>query len=146
MASVFLDGELWQHATFEFKASEKVGEEDVKTYDKRGLPKVIIKPIKVTFKLRPKTSTRGDNANLEHVQQNFARYECRVVAVDDDFEKVVLPTEIKVNDVGEGTLNDRKCKATITNIAQSSLSPILTDILGQSTELEIFYSTKAGSK
>ena len=142
MASVFSDNELWQHATFTFKG----GEGDVISYNSRGQPVKTLKEIKVVFKLRPKQSTRGDNASLEHVNQNFSRYECRVVAINDDYEKVVLPTEIKVNDVGEGILNNRACRATITSISQSSLAPILTDILGQSTELEIFYSTKAGSK
>lgn len=141
MASVFEDSNLWQQATFTFS----VVDESTSQLNDRGHKIAKTKTISVTFKMKPKPTRIIDATTTEHNSAYNPRYDCRVVAVDNDKEKVRIPSEIKVNDVGEGVFNERNCRASIVGLGQSSLSPILTDILGASAELELNYSTGRAS-
>ena len=95
--------------------------------------------------MKPRPVRIIDATTVEHNSEYNPRYECRVVAVDDNLDIVEIPTEVKVNDVGTGIFNGRNCRATIVGLGQPSLSPLLTSILGASAELELNYSTGRSS-
>ena len=139
MPTPFADPNLWNHATFTFTA---VG--DTTTIDRFGNQVSTGKEIAVTFKLKKAGNNRGLQ-QTEMASELSEMYECKVVAVDGDFENYQLPTEIKPGDVGTGMLNDRPCKATVKSVAQSSLSPILRKILGDNCTLEVDYRIRRGS-
>ena len=138
MSTVFSDSELWQHAEFTFTVINKKTTE----VGKRGQPKVTEKKMVVKFKMRP--SLQPQSRQSENVAELKERYQCRVVSVDGNLEKVALPTEIKPEDAGTGIFKGRQCRAIVKSVSQSSLSPILEDILGASTLLEIDYSIHRG--
>ncbi|NEQ64432.1 MAG: hypothetical protein F6K21_02820 [Symploca sp. SIO2D2] len=138
MATVFSDPELWQHGDFTFTVHN-----GTTTLNSRGNIVSSGREITVTFKFKP--SGRSIITNSEPGTGLTEEYQCRVVAVDGDFEKVTLPVEIKPGDVGLGMLNQRSCRVVVKGIGQSSLSPILSQILGESIKLDVNYQIRRES-
>ena len=138
MATVFSDPELWQHGDFTFTVHDSTT-----TVNSRGNIISSGREITVTFKFKP--SGKSIIANSEPGTGLMEEYQCRVVAVDGDFEKVTLPVEIKPGDVGLGMLNQRPCRVVVKGIGQSSLSPILSQILGETVKLDVSYQIRRES-
>ncbi|NEP56007.1 MAG: hypothetical protein F6K31_03150 [Symploca sp. SIO2G7] len=138
MPTPFADPNLWNHATFTFTATG-----DTATIDRFGNQISMGRDIAVTFKVK-KSGGKGQQ-QTEVGSELSEIYECKVVAVDSDFENYQLPTDIKPGDVGTGTLNARPCKATIKSVAQSSLAPLLRGILGDNCTIEVDYRIRRGS-
>ncbi len=138
MATVFSDPKLWQHGDFTFTVHD-----GATTVNSRGNIVSSGREITVTFKFKP--SGKSIITNSEPGTGLTEEYQCRVVAVDGDFEKVTLPVEIKPGDVGLGMLNQRPCRVVVKGIGQSSLSPILSQILGESIKLDVSYQIRRES-
>jgi hypothetical protein len=139
MPTPFADPNLWNHATFTFTT---VG--DVSTIDRFGNQISVGRDTDVTFKM--KKPGREPNLQQTEVGSELSEiYNCKVVAVDGDFENYQLPTDIKPGDVGAGVFNGRPCKATIKSVAQSSLAPLLRGILGDNCTIEVDYRIRRGS-
>lgn len=139
MATPFSDPNLWNHGTFTFT----VHSDTVET-DSRGNQSSAGKQILITFKM--KQAGFGKAQRTESGSELAETYECRVVAVDGNYENFQLPTDIKPGDTGTGTLNKRPCKATIKTVAQSGLSPLLRTILGDNCTLLVDYQIRRGSQ
>lgn len=136
MATVYVADDVWQQATFKFTViKNKTG-----TVDNRGNEIVDKEEIDVTFRFLPVNSRRYDFTNVEQGDEMRSRYDCNVISVNGDQEVVELPKSIKPNDVGVGSLRDRPCRATVINISQSSVVPILIKVLGEKVVLELDYS------
>ncbi|NEP10173.1 MAG: hypothetical protein F6K14_08135 [Symploca sp. SIO2C1] len=139
MATIFSDPEQWMHGDFTFTVHD-----GATTLNSRGNAISTGKEITVTFKFKP-SGKQSILANSEPGTGLTEEYQCRVVAVDGDFEKVTLPVEIKPGDVGLGMLNQRPCRVVVKGIGQSSLSPILSQILGESIKLDVSYQIRRES-
>ncbi|NEP57479.1 MAG: hypothetical protein F6K31_10710 [Symploca sp. SIO2G7] len=139
MATIFSDPELWQHGDFTFTVHD-----GTTTLNSRGNAISAGREITVTFKFKP-SGKQPLIANSEPGTGLTEEYQCRVVAVDGDKEKVLLPVEIKPGDVGTGILNQRPCRVVVKGIGQSSLSPILSQILGESIKLDVSYQIRRES-
>lgn len=136
MPSVF-SFDIWQQGNFTFTvAGDETGE-----IDKRGNPIVKREQVEVKLYFRPQTRTRDYLATMEHKDEYRPRYHCRVVAINGDEENFKLPTSIKVGDTAIGQLNGRECRLTVIDIAQTGVSPIVNEVLGEYIRVELDYST-----
>ncbi len=134
--------DIWQHATFTFTAQQSPVNKN--SVDPRG--NIVSQPqkIAITFKMSPASS--GEVEQQEAAVQGTELYDCRITAINGDPSKVILQSDIRLGDLGVGTLGDRKCYAIIKSIAQSSTSPITARILGSKVRLEIDYRLRGGSE
>ena len=138
MPTPFSDPRIWQQAIFIFTLQSLP-----QAVDARGNVSSEGRAIAITFKLRP--SGDGSLQKGEAADTGNPVYDCRVVAVNGDLNQFILPSDIRLGDIGTGVLNGRECMAIVKSVAQSSVSPIVAPILGSGIKLEIDYRVRRGS-
>lgn len=130
-------GSIWQKSTFVFTVHS-----NPQAIDERGNVSSQGRAIALTLKMRP---SGGSPVTGEAADTAGVSYDCRLVAINGDYNKFILPPEIRLNDIGTGELRGRKCRVIVKSISQSSVAPVVEPILGSAVRLEIDYRIRRGS-
>ncbi len=139
MISPFASAIIWQQGTFNFFV---ITSPSLVSADIRGTPSEQGTVIALTFKLKP---NGGNVQQLENGDKSTVSVQARLVSINGDYEKFKLPNSIKPGDIGEGSIGDRRCRAVIKSLVQSSVAPIVEKILGSSLLLELDFRTYRGN-
>ncbi|MBW4636339.1 MAG: hypothetical protein KME30_32020 [Iphinoe sp. HA4291-MV1] len=136
--SPFSDPEVFQHATFVFRAPT----EQFNAVNPRGHRVTEGQEIEITFYLRP----AGGGNQTPHQDENQLIESYTGIVVSGNLR---FPKELQPGDSGSGEIRGRACIATIKSLAQSSVSPILVDgdqpAIGEKVTLEVSYRSRSGS-
>jgi len=137
MPTPFAYSDIWQHGEFVFKlAGVPIGQ-----IGSRGQPIVPKIETRIVFKFRPRK--QEPTVTGISTESRTDRYDCRVVSIDGNLENTKLPIGIE-GVTGDGFLNGRSCRLSVKSIAQSSVAPIVSEILGESIYAEVSYTSIGG--
>lgn len=105
--------------------------------DRRGNPVKNEVSYQVRFAIFP---TSSNNSSEVYGDKLIEQYKCYLLGVLKDGETSetrILPESIVPGEIGEALIEDRSCQIKLDGLIQSSVSPIIKDILGKKYQISV---------
>lgn len=134
MTSVFSDSTIFAQIEAIFNLSLDT---PPSVYSERGNPIIDRSEITLTFKIKPlgyRPLSKDDYASSE-LSETYSAY---LVATNGDYSLTTLPPNI-MGAVGQANFNDNDVRVQVEGVSPSSVSPIVSSILGDRARLKVIY-------